>query len=102
MNGPQKIGHWSNLKAPNHTDRHQHLLAGHKYKVIREFVDYDEDKHPVGETWTFLGCSFLPYDDGLSLFVTFNGKQEWHLRMQWRKEAQANVLDALSEYIQAL
>ena len=65
----------------------------------REFTDFDGDVHRAGEEWTFLGSSFLPHDDGLSLFVSLDGAREWQVRMQWRPEAQGPVLDALSSYL---
>lgn len=77
-------------------------MAGKKYHVIREFRDYDCEVHPVGENWTFMGYSFLAYEDGLSLFVSLDGKQEWHFRMQWRPEQQGAVLDDLASYIQEI
>ena len=50
----------------------------------------------------FLGYSFLPYDDGLSWFVSFDGKQEWHIPMQWRDEEQGKTIDALAQFVQAI
>ena len=97
MYGPRGGGHWTaggSLEA-----RHAFLEAGKRYRVIREFTDFDGDVHRVGEEWTFLGSSFVPYEDGLSLFVSFDGASEWQIRMQWRPEAQGRVLDALSSYL---
>ena len=38
----------------------------------------------------FLGHSFLPYEDGMSFFVSIDGINEWHLRLQWRPEEQGD------------
>jgi hypothetical protein len=81
--------------------QHQHLIPGRRYRVVREFRDYDRELHPVGESWTFLGSSFLPYEDGLSLFVSTDGIEERQIRMQWRPEEQGPVLDRLAEYVVA-
>jgi hypothetical protein len=62
-------------------------------------VDFDGDAHVPGEEWTFLGASFLPHEDGLSLFVSLDGQREWQIRMQWRADAQGDVLYALSAYV---
>ena len=95
--GPRDRGHWT---ADGHLEaRHAFLDAGKRYRVIREFTDFDGDVHREGERWTFLGSSFLPYDDGLSLFVSLDGVREWQIRMQWRPEAQGTVLDTLSSYV---
>jgi hypothetical protein len=97
-----KPGYWSSIQAPNHGTQHQHLSAGRRYRVIKRFVDHDGSAHEIGEEWTFLGCSFLPYEDGMSFFVSLDGVQEWHLCMQWRPEEQGEILDHLAEYLAAL
>ena len=53
------------------------LARGRRYRVIKAFRDFDGDEHPLDETWLFLGDSFLPYEDGLSLFVSIDGIHEW-------------------------
>jgi len=79
----------------------QHLRLGETYRVIKAFADFDGALHPVDETWVFLGHHFIPYDDGLSLFVSLDGEQEWQIRLQWRPEAQADVIDRLGDHIAA-
>lgn len=79
-------------------ERFQHLAPGHDYVVIRAFTDHDGDVHPVGERWTYRGKSFLPYEDGLSLFVVIGGVDH-QIRMQWRAEEQGPIIDALTDYL---
>ena len=100
MYGPEPKGFWSGITAQNCGPNHQFLAAGRRYRVIRAFTDFDGAEHPVGEEWTFLGCAFLPYDDGLSWFVSLDGEREWHIRLQWRDEAQGPMIDTLANYIQ--
>jgi hypothetical protein len=97
MYGPQEIGHWSRGGALQ--DRYAFLVAGRRYRVTREFADFDGDSHAVGEEWTFLGASFLPHDDGLSLFVSLDGSREWQIRMQLDPDAQGRIVRALSDYV---
>jgi len=78
------------------------LHPGHSYRVTQAFRDYDGTIHPLGEQWTYLGYNFLPYDDGLSLFVSLDGEQEWHIRMQLRPEEQGPIVHDLSLYVVAL
>jgi hypothetical protein len=78
----------------------KHLKIGQWYTVAREFADYDRLVHPVGESWQFLGHNFVPYHDGLSLFVSPDGESERHIRMQWMPEEQAAIIDDLENYIQ--
>jgi hypothetical protein len=81
------------------TSPFQHLAPGTRYVVSEAFTDYDGDLHDLGERWTFLGHSFLPHDDGLSLFVSLQDESEWHIRLQWRPDAQGPVLDQLPRFI---
>lgn len=75
------------------------LTPNQLYRVIAPFTDYDGKVHPIGEEWRFLEKNFVPYDDGLSLFVEQNG-QRVQIRMQWRDEAQGHVIDNFSEHVQ--
>jgi Domain of unknown function (DUF3601). len=78
------------------------LRPGTRYRVVRAFADYDGQVHPEGEEWVFVGTSFLPYDDGLSVFVKDADGQQHQIRMQWRDEAQGPVIDHFSEYLEAV
>lgn len=97
MYGPCDSGHWTRTGLDA---SHAFLKAGRRYRVLRAFTDFDGDVHPPGEEWTFLGSSFLPHDDGLSLFVSLDGRREWQIRMQWRPEAQGAMLDSLRTYLE--
>lgn len=76
-----------------------HLWPERDYVVVKAFRDFDGGTHELGESWTFIGSSFLPYDDGLSLFAVIDG-QPRQIRMQWRDEAQGPVIDNLKDYLQ--
>lgn len=73
-----------------------------RYRVIKAFTDFDRHVHLEGEEWSFLGSAFVPYDDGMSFFVSFDDQQEWQVRLQWRPEEQGDVLDHLADYIGAV
>lgn len=74
------------------------LVPGKSYRVIAEFKDYDNIIHPIGESWRFTEKSFLPYEDGLSLFVEMNDQRK-QIRLQWRPEAQGPVIDSFYEFV---
>ena len=76
----------------------KHLIHGQRYRVVMAFVDFDREEHKVGESWTYIGSAFLPYDDGLSLFVEIDDKTH-HIRMQWRNEEQGPIIDRLADYV---
>lgn len=71
-----------------------HLIPGRTYKVVRPFSDYDGIAHPEGETFLFKGYNFLPYEDGLTLIG-----EPSSLRLQWRPEAQGEIINSLADYI---
>lgn len=75
---------------------HQQMVAGRAYMIVKSFRDFDGAERSAGERWVFKGYDFLPHDDGLTLF-TDPGPG---VRLQWRREAQADVIDDLGDYIQ--
>jgi methylmalonyl-CoA mutase cobalamin-binding domain/chain len=75
------------------------LVPGRSYRVITEFKDYDNIVHPVGMSWKFLKDSFLPYEDGLSLFVDADGRN-LQIRLQWRPESQGQIIELFSDYVE--
>jgi hypothetical protein len=96
MQGPKPSGTWTQKLEGR---SYGYLRPGRVYDVRRAFVDYDGGLHPVGERWTYLTYNFLPYDDGLSLFVSLDGKQEWHIRLQDREGEQGGIVGELEKYI---
>jgi hypothetical protein len=101
MFGPQPRGHWSKEKGPNCGSAHDILVSGSRYEVITEFRDFDGDVHCVGESWIFLGFCFLPYDEGMSFFITTDPEYEWLIPLQWRPEQQGPILDNIATYVRA-
>jgi hypothetical protein len=75
------------------------LIPGQTYPVTKVFIDYDGIHHHGGEEWRFVEKNFVPYDDGLSLFVERNG-QTTQIRLQWRDEAQGQIIDEFSDYVE--
>ena len=101
MLGPESKGTWSGARAPNTGPIYQFLKAGQRYCVVAQFADSDGHNHPIGEEWIFLGYSFLPYDDGMSFFVSLDGQHEWRIWLQWRTDEQGEILDNLPRYVAA-
>jgi len=71
--------------------------VGHEYRIVKEFRDFDGIEHRVDDRWIFRSKSFLPYDDGLSLFVETDG-EERQIRLQWRLESQLDIIERFHEY----
>lgn len=82
-----------------HTFTAAELTPGKIYRVIHPFKDYDAILHPADEKWRFIEKGFLPYEDGLSLMVERQG-QKVTIRLQWREEAQAEIIDHFSEFVE--
>jgi hypothetical protein len=79
-------------------DSYGHLKAGITYQVAATFKDFDQQVHPVGERWEFQGSTFLPYDDGLSLFATIDGHDR-QVRLQHHPEEQGEIIRNLEQYL---
>lgn len=76
MEGPKAKGHWTKHIRLSTTLKIDALSPGYCYAVVKEFYDYDNSAHSVGEKWICLGNNYSPYDDGLSLFVSLDGVKE--------------------------
>src|SRR5207248_1698566 len=79
----------------------KHLIPGRRYVVIKPFHDYDQSLHAEGESWTYLGYSFLPYEDGLTLFISSSNPGQSSIRLQWARESQGEIVDNLEHYVRA-
>ena len=77
------------------------LTPGKSYRVIAEFRDYDGRSHPVGETWTYTGHEFLPYEDGLTMRILQNEAKSF-IRLQWREEAQGDIIRNFSDFVEEM
>ena len=96
MVGPKPRGFWTNTVPPT---GYRHLVPGRRYTVALPFTDFDGGEHPAGETWWFCGWNYSAHDSGLSLFVSLDGEQEWHLRMaDWEGE-QRGVIGSLATHV---
>ena len=47
-----------------------------------------------------MGNDFLPYDDGLTLYFS-QAFEKVSIRLQWREDAQAAIIDNLAAYFVA-
>jgi Domain of unknown function (DUF3601) len=84
---------------PPESKAFKHLAPARRYRVTKSFVDYDGEIHPIGENWIYLSHSFLPHDDGLSLFVSLDGERQRQIRLQWRDEQQGALIENLEDHI---
>jgi len=66
---------------------------------LKPFRDFDGHEHFEGEAWWYLGSNFFPYDDGLSLFVSIDGQQEWQIPMRCSPEDQGPIAEAFDRYV---
>jgi hypothetical protein len=75
------------------------LVPGRRYRVVQTFRDFDDLPHAAPESWIFLGHNFVPYHDGLSLFVQVEGAGERSIRLQWTPDEQGPLIDNLAQYL---
>jgi len=77
------------------------LVPGKTYRVVKAFNDYLNIPHPVGESWRYEGKNFLPYEDGLTLFVVRDGNKE-QINLQWREETQGQIIDDFYSFVEEI
>ena len=77
------------------------LIPGKTYRVIREFTDYNGLPHALDETWRFISHNFVPYYDGLTLYVERDGRTV-PIQLQWSPEAQGHIVSEFSDYVEEL
>jgi hypothetical protein len=87
------------MSSPKRKFTEADLIPGQSYIVVKTFNDYDGIPHPVGERWRFVSKDFLPYEDGLTLYVERNGRTV-PFRLQWRGETQGQIIDKLSDFVE--
>jgi hypothetical protein len=75
------------------------MIPGKRYRVIKPFTDYDGSLHATGESWIFTGKNFLPYEDGLTVYVK-REERDLTFRMQWRDETQGDVISNFSDHVE--
>ncbi len=76
-----------------------HLHPGRHYRVERDFRDHDGRLHRQGQQWRFRTYTFLPYEDGLSLFFLTKDGDDLEIRLQDRTGAEAAIIAALSDVL---
>lgn len=82
-------------------NNHLKLIPGRTYKVVKSFIDYDNNLHPIGETWIYIGTDFVPYHDGLTLHVLKDGASaEIVYRFLWDVAGQAEIIESFSDYVE--
>jgi hypothetical protein len=99
MMGPLPPGTYSGGIAGDRGIRWEILEAGKSYQVVKEFCDSEMDDHCIGESWKFLGYAYNPFEESLSLYVSFDGRQEWHIPLLHSPQDQGVVLDNLDKFI---
>ena len=77
---------------------YRHLKAGEKYLVVKSFRDYDNYSYEEGNVIEFIGSNFVPYEDGLSLFFVYQGREK-QIRLQVRPEEQQEIAQNINKYL---
>ena len=87
------------MASPNPKFTAAELVPGKTYRVTKAFKDYGNTPHLVGEIWQYEGKNFLPYEDGLTLYVVREGRREL-INLQWREETQGPIIDEFSSFVE--
>ncbi|WP_392564320.1 DUF3601 domain-containing protein [Orbus wheelerorum] len=95
MKNLQPIGFYSK----NCCEDYDYLQLNNVYKVIKNFTDCG-NRYEIGETWQYLGYSFLPYDKGLQWIFSFDGKQEFTVSLWLQLSEHKYVANNIEQYLQ--
>ncbi len=100
MKGPYPTGSSVVPQAPNEWEIGS-AVRGQRYRVIKQFVDGDEDSHPVGEEWLFLGAMFDRQFDDYVLCVQSSSGQEWAIKLNARpaRKHESDVVDNFLDFV---
>jgi hypothetical protein len=75
------------------------LAPGRRYQVVQAFHDFDHGLHAPCESWIYLGHNFVPYHDGLVLFVQLDDAGQSSIRLQWGPDEQGHLIENLEQYL---
>ena len=98
MQGPLPNGSFRGMTQPPHWEEGR-LLRGKKYRVIKEFVDFEGDIHPVGEEWVFVASMFSHYDELLLIGIRDSSGVEWKFHLEASPSDQHQVMRSFLEYV---
>lgn len=100
MKGPYPSGTWISDSPVSQWDwERTRLVRGHKYKVVKSFVDAHGDRHSVGEEWLFITTMFSKFDDELILCVRTDAGDEWTISLRWKPGLQEEIIENFSDYV---
>ena len=100
MKGPHKSATFSFPGPPSrfHWEMHR-LPQGHRYRVVKRFVDADGDEHEVGAEWEFICTMFDRQSDELSICVRQDDGTEWQISLIWTPEAQQSIINGFKSFV---
>ncbi len=100
MKGPYSAGTHDYGVPPTQRDwEFGRLERGHRYRVVKAFVDADGDRHDVGEEWVFVTQMFSKLDDELTICVRSESNEEWRIPMSWKPDAQQDTIEGFRHYV---
>jgi hypothetical protein len=85
------------IRDPTHFSAFE-LKPGMRYRVMVPFVDFDGQEHQAGESWVYQSRNFLPYEAGLTLYVSGSGSMT-NIRLQDYPEAQGAIIGRFHEHV---
>lgn len=78
------------------------MQAGDRVRIRRAFTDYNGHCYAAGEEFFFACTYFLPYDDGYTLFISYDGREISCICLQLRSEAQWDICVAAEKYFEVV
>jgi hypothetical protein len=73
------------------------LKSDKQYSVIKEFIDYDNIKHTIGEMFVFISYKYFPYDSGYTINIKRNSIEK-EIRLEDHEKTQRDIIRNAEEY----
>lgn len=96
----QRIKYLKNyeMTTSNLTDLFKTIYPNRKYKVIKEFKDYNQNLHEVGDILDITKITWYPHDEIITLFADQKVFDE-AIKLKWHKGYQNKVINFINEYL---
>lgn len=76
------------------------LRAGDRVRIRQNFTDYYGYTYTAGTVFHFASAYFLPYEDGYTLFVSYDGSEISCIYLQMRPESQSYICEHPEAYFE--
>ena len=78
-----------------------HLEPGRRYRITETFTDWRGETCSMGDTWRFITCGFVVYDEVHWLFALNEDGSEFPITLCWNYEQHRPIIESPERYFHA-